>query len=309
MRRWRVGTLSLGVLLIVLGVIMLAAQFRQVVILDALLTWWPLVLVLIGAEILWHVYSAKESEPRIKYDVFSMFIIFIVVFCSIGAYALTATGVVEGISWMVQSSIMSVEVPSQRTAVDEGIERIVVYVPRGKLDIKRSSTAEVVSFGQASVNVTDRQEANALVEQSTAAVHREGDTLFVQFVSNNWSGDFKPGIREIRHTLLLPSNVDIEISGSDYFNLNIDGRALAGDWLVKGSGTVSVIVTHGADLAIDAQVKEPDQLGGSVNWQIEEMSTASENQRPAYKGSVAWGEGKNSLRVMIDGGEIAVNPI
>jgi hypothetical protein len=38
MRKWRVGTLSLGILMIVLGVVMLTAQFKQVTILDTLLT-------------------------------------------------------------------------------------------------------------------------------------------------------------------------------------------------------------------------------------------------------------------------------
>ena len=64
MRRWRVGTVSLGILLIALGIVLLAAQLKQKDILDMLLTWWPLVLVLIGGEILVFVYTAKEPDPR-----------------------------------------------------------------------------------------------------------------------------------------------------------------------------------------------------------------------------------------------------
>jgi hypothetical protein len=79
--------------MIVVGVVMLAAQFKQVAVLDMLLTWWPLILVLIGGEVLWHVYTSKEQEPKVKYDVFSIFIIIIMLFSGVGMSALTATGV------------------------------------------------------------------------------------------------------------------------------------------------------------------------------------------------------------------------
>ncbi|HHT47522.1 MAG TPA: hypothetical protein GX004_09625 [Firmicutes bacterium] len=119
MRKWRVGTLSLGILMIVLGVVMLTAQFKQVTILDTLLTWWPLILVLIGVEILVQVYTAREEQSKIKYDALSILIIFIMVFFSIGMYALTSTGVIERIAWMLESSIVPADIPSQRISVDK----------------------------------------------------------------------------------------------------------------------------------------------------------------------------------------------
>ncbi|NLO24576.1 MAG: hypothetical protein GX114_00315 [Clostridiales bacterium] len=309
MRRWRVGTLSLGVLLIVLGVVMLAAQFKQVAILDMLLTWWPLILVLIGAEILAHVYTAKEQEPKVKYDGFSIFLIILIVFFSIGMYALTSTGVIEGIAWMVESRIVPVDIPSQRIGVDESLERIVVSAPRGRLDVKKSSTSEIVVFGEAVVNASNEEEAKALAEQNRAITRREGDTLFVQLLSTTWSGDFKPGIREIRHTLMLPPHVRVEINGSGYFNLDIDGEVFGKGWLIKGNGSVNITASSSSDLAIDAQVRYRDNFRGNANWDIEERFGLNTNGGPEYEGRLKWGEGTNRVNVILDGGEIVVNEI
>ncbi|MDD2573330.1 MAG: hypothetical protein WCS98_02025 [Bacillota bacterium] len=309
MRKWRVGTLSLGVLMIALGVIMLAAQFKQVAILDTLIIWWPIILVLIGAEILMQVYTAEEQQPKIKYDAFSIFIIFIMVFFSIGMYALTSTGVIEGIAWMVESSIVSVEIPSQRTAVDEGVEKVVVSASRGRVDVKKSSTSEVVVFGEAVVNAANNEEANALAEQNMAVIRREGNTLFIQFLSNTWSGDFKPGIREIRHTLMLPQDVEVEVSGPNYFNLDIDGEAFGKDWLIKGDGSVSITTAASSDLTIDAQVRGRDNFGGNANWEIEQRSGVNTNGGSEYEGHLKWGDGTNRVNILLDGGEIVINEI
>lgn len=309
MRRWRVGTLSLGVMMIVLGVVMLAAQFKQVTIIDSLLTWWPLILVFIGGEILMNVYTSKEQEPRVKYDGFSIFIIMIIVFFSIGMYALTSTGVIEGIAWMVKSTNIQAEVPSQRVELDEGVKRIVVSAPRGRLDIRKSSAKDVVAFGQAVVDAADSEEAKSLVEQNMALTRREGDTLFIQFALSTWPGEFKPYIREIRHTLLLPSGVDVEIGGPDYFILDIDGEAIGENWLIKGSGNTNITVAKGSDLDIYAQVNSPEQLGGSASWEVEEKAGLHANGEPVYQGHVKWGEGSRKLSLIIDSGEVLVNEI
>jgi len=65
------------------------------------------------------VYTAREEQSKIKYDALSILIIFIMVFFSIGMYALTSTGVIERIAWMLESSIVPADIPSQRISVDK----------------------------------------------------------------------------------------------------------------------------------------------------------------------------------------------
>ena len=63
------------------------------------------------------VYTAREEQSKIKYDALSILIIFIMVFFSIGMYALTSTGVIERIAWMLESSIVPADIPSQRMQI------------------------------------------------------------------------------------------------------------------------------------------------------------------------------------------------
>ncbi|HHX75233.1 MAG TPA: hypothetical protein GX699_10065 [Firmicutes bacterium] len=310
MRRWRVGTLSLGILLIVLGIVLLVARFRQAAILSALLAWWPLLLVLIGGEILVYLYTAKEPEPTIKYDFFSIFFIAVMIFCSIGLYGLTATGMLDKICRAAASSNMAVDVPPYKTAADGGIKNIVVSAPRGSLEIKRSSTLEVTSFGQAVVTAADREEAAALLAQNRVVMQREGDTLFVRYPAAAYPGSFAPHIREISHTLLLPAHTAVEITScGNYIDLDLDSRAVGQNWLIKGSGRIDITVDAAADLTIIAHVGNLHQLGGSADWQTEERKNTRAGQDISYQGTVHWGTGKNILTVMLEHGEINVNEL
>ncbi|MFC7560175.1 hypothetical protein ACFQY3_16300 [Paenibacillus farraposensis] len=70
---WKVGRLSMGLFLVLLGGVTFASKFWGAGILEQVLTWWPVVFVLLGLEIL--MYTAwKGTRERIRYDLFSMFI-------------------------------------------------------------------------------------------------------------------------------------------------------------------------------------------------------------------------------------------
>ena len=75
MRQWRVGTLSMGIILVALGSIMLYSQIAGVQSLGLILKWWPIILVLLGVEILVYIFLSKQEQPKVKFDIFSIFII------------------------------------------------------------------------------------------------------------------------------------------------------------------------------------------------------------------------------------------
>lgn len=69
----------MGLFLVLLGGVTFASKFWGAGILDQALTWWPVVFVLLGLEIL--MYTAwKGTRERIRYDLFSMFITVVLVF-------------------------------------------------------------------------------------------------------------------------------------------------------------------------------------------------------------------------------------
>ena len=77
MRTWRVGTLTMGFTLLFMGLGLLYAQINEKVVLDLVAKWWPLIFILLGAEVLWQSWQAKKSESKIAYDILGVFIIMI----------------------------------------------------------------------------------------------------------------------------------------------------------------------------------------------------------------------------------------
>lgn len=86
MRRWRVGTFSMGILLILLGVLLLLGELRGIPSVELIFTWWPVILITLGLEVLAHVYFSREEEPKVKYDGFSIFIILLIIMTTLTVY-------------------------------------------------------------------------------------------------------------------------------------------------------------------------------------------------------------------------------
>ena len=78
MRQWRVGTVSMGLRLLFSGIGLLYAQFNQLTVAHVSLTWWPVLFVVLGIEVLVQNYLNRKQESKIKYDIFSIFIILLI---------------------------------------------------------------------------------------------------------------------------------------------------------------------------------------------------------------------------------------
>ena len=87
MRQFRVGTFSMGILLIAAGVLLLLGRFTGIPSIKLILDFWPVILIILGIEILIYIFISKEDQPKIKYDGLSIFIILLLIFLSTIAYA------------------------------------------------------------------------------------------------------------------------------------------------------------------------------------------------------------------------------
>lgn len=71
----RVGTLTAGLTLILLGVILLIYTFYpNLAVLEIALRLWPLVLILLGIELLCVRFDKNQPEPSVKIDFASILI-------------------------------------------------------------------------------------------------------------------------------------------------------------------------------------------------------------------------------------------
>ncbi|NLL52509.1 MAG: hypothetical protein GX248_07395 [Peptococcaceae bacterium] len=86
MRKWRVGTFSMGLILIAAGILLLAAELWGLNGAYLIVRWWPVILIVLGIEILAYVILSKEEQPKIKYDGLSIFLVIVVILISCGVY-------------------------------------------------------------------------------------------------------------------------------------------------------------------------------------------------------------------------------
>ncbi len=97
----RVGTISLAVALIALGILIFISQISNVYTLDLALKMWPIILILLGLEILWCRFASKDEEVVVKYDIVSIFLVFIILFTNLTLYAMLEIGIIEKIREMI----------------------------------------------------------------------------------------------------------------------------------------------------------------------------------------------------------------
>ena len=82
----RVGSFTLGVALILTGLCIALSMVRPAFPILTAAKLAPLVLVALGAEVLWA--NARKGEARLKYDLLSMFVCFVLICASLGAATL-----------------------------------------------------------------------------------------------------------------------------------------------------------------------------------------------------------------------------
>ena len=105
MKNKRVGTISMGIVLIFFGVLMFVSQVSSFSAVEIFIKFWPGILIILGLEILYYVYTNKSEETRIKYDGFSIVIVSIVLILNIFVYGLMETGIMDLIKLKVSHEI------------------------------------------------------------------------------------------------------------------------------------------------------------------------------------------------------------
>ncbi|WPC43165.1 LiaI-LiaF-like domain-containing protein [Clostridium sp. JS66] len=83
----RVGTLTLGGVFIIVGVLYLLINVFNFPIDFTIVKFWPLVLISLGAEVLIYRYYSLKNDSVVKFDILSIFLIMVVLIFSFGLYA------------------------------------------------------------------------------------------------------------------------------------------------------------------------------------------------------------------------------
>lgn len=106
MKNKRVGTISMAIVLIGFGILIFIAQINKLSAVELSIKFWPMILILLGGEILWYSYKTKDEENiKIRYDVFSVFIVMLILSINIAIYGFIETGIMDLIKLKVDEEI------------------------------------------------------------------------------------------------------------------------------------------------------------------------------------------------------------
>lgn len=287
-RQWRVGSFSMALVLILLGVALLGWRRDPTAVPRVVLNWWPLALVLLGLEVLLAGYFCRQEVPRIKYDFPAIILVFLAGCVSLGLYGLTASGLADRLTRVLAAASFTVELPEARLAVPEGVRKIVVQGQGGgwqNLQIRAgSSGGQVAFFGLARVAAASEEEAREQVGKAGLHTYQAGDTLFLQLGEVASFRNRGPTSYITTSTLVLPSDVEVEVTGRSGSALALAIDELEASWSINNSGPIVVTLSPNARVQIEARGAK---LEGNVPWEIQKGSEAGPPPSPEQGTEVA----------------------
>jgi hypothetical protein len=217
MKQWRVGTLSMGVALVMLGIMLFSSQWRGIVALDTFLTWWPLIFVFLGLELLVYLAVSRSSNPIVKYDIFSVFFVGFICIVCIGFVVLTSSGVMQQITY----EISSIERTEDIAAIEEKLQPNVNKVVILNLDWSevivdhstQSSNQAVHVFGSYRYAAAEGQD-QLKQPDSLVTIRTVGDTMYVNVQRPPSKRGIQSHTPTMNITVVIPEGVTTEITGN-----------------------------------------------------------------------------------------------
>lgn len=215
MRVWRVGSISMGISLLFLGIVLLLSKLFHLKSATILVSWWPIILIVLGAEILVYLLLSKQEKPIVKYDMLSIFFVGCIGMVGIGLTIITTTGILEKVNEWSKIETNIINLPEYEESLGDNINRVVINTGSQALTIDGSQENDVSIFGIYRAQSLGKE---AVIETmgDYLLVKEKGDTLYVQLKDvYHLSQPFQDWV-DVYATMILPSNIALEVNGEQH---------------------------------------------------------------------------------------------
>ena len=172
----------MAIVLIAFGVLMLISQVNKVSAVELAIKFWPIVLFLIGGEILWYSYKYKDEDIKIKYDVFSIFIVLLIVVVNLGIYGLMETGLMSKITSRVSSQTFNYKLPYNEVELGDEIEKIVINSPNTNLTVRTGRSDKMVSSGSIRISADKEEKAKEFLDNEYIVTKVSDNIMYISFM-------------------------------------------------------------------------------------------------------------------------------
>jgi hypothetical protein len=296
MRTWRVGTFSMGGALVFLGLFLFLCRFLGFSMVQAMSAWWPILLIILGVEILLYLFMSRQEQPMIKYDFLSIFFVGLIGTIGIAFAVVSSTGLLDKVDELIAKEERSFELPAYSYQMDDSIKRVVVRTVGYDMTIEATEEKEISMFGTYRVQTAKKTKLLKSADDLIAA-NKKGDTLYlnVKTLPNGVGPFYSEG--NIAATLLVPNDVKLEVIGNGN-SLALKPRTLANDWNVDSASSVVVDVAENSDLKV-AAVGVEDLRGKDGEWKVTENKDDNNMDDTSLKNAMyQQGEGKHRIHIM-----------
>lgn len=207
-RRYRVGSLSMGIALIVAGLAVILQTWLDVQTADILWLWWPVIFILLGCEILAYVFFVRNRHVRLQYDVFSILIVGMLGMICLGATVLSTTGLLQEVRHAVSSTEQSASLPDLNVKVDPQVKKVIVQSSRTSgIHLDTTTDKELHVFGSYR---SDRLEEQQSYVANAVQVKTIGDVMYI-LVEEPPAKILYGGRGEIQLTVAVPAGLPSEV--------------------------------------------------------------------------------------------------
>jgi len=215
MRVWRVGSISMGISLLLLGVVLLLSQLFHMKSATLLMSWWPIILIVLGGEILVYLLLSKQGKSVVKYDLLSIFFVGCIGIVGIGLTMITTTGILEKVNEWSNIETNMINLPEYEESLGKKINRVVIDTGSHELTIDGSQENDVSIFGTYRAQSIGKKPVIETIGDYLL-VKEKDDTLYIQMKEvYNLSQPFQDWA-DIYATIIVPANIALEVNGEQY---------------------------------------------------------------------------------------------
>lgn len=188
---WRVGLWTVAIGWIALGAIIMVHSISGFLSYRVLEYVWPVLLIALGAEIVWHRY--RHPAERLRFSGGSMILIALMFLASLGDFgvskAMSALTAINGVPFIFfgNSSPVFLAPVQGDVRVNSSIREIDLKIPNGSVTITPTTGQTLTYKGQLGVYAQTQSGANEVVKRDWSVV-QSGDTLDLTLSQSNVSG-------------------------------------------------------------------------------------------------------------------------
>ncbi len=297
MKTKRVGTLSMAIVLIGFGILIFIAQINQLSAVELAIKFWPSILILLGGEILWFSFKEKKEEEKvvIRYDIFSVFMVMIVLGINICIYSLIETGAMNWIKTKISSETYNYELPFEEYIVDDSIEKIVINGQNySSLTVRTDKINKIISSGAINITSTSEENAKKILDEDYININKSDNIIYVSFKENY-------NLKNL--SITIPDNKKVEVNGGNDLDLILDN--ISNNFIVDNIRRVKLRVNKESDIKLETIINDEENFKGNVKWNIVQLGN---EESPKYKGELVYANGSNIINIL-NSHEVEVNEI